>query len=94
MRTGHLDAVNRRTTVVVPGDGRNNGRPPNEAALKEIARHARQTVWITPEPRYGWSLGGCDMPRYARIVDRVEVVRNVAELGAVAEALVAGAPAE
>ena len=86
--------MNNRTTVVILGDGRNNGRRPGEDALAEIARHARQTVWITPEPRYGWSLGGCDMPRYARIVDRVEVVRNVAELGAVAEALVAGAPAE
>ncbi len=90
----HASAVNNRTTVVILGDGRNNGRRPGEDALAEIARHARQTVWITPEPRYGWSLGGCDMPRYARIVDRVEVVRNVAELGAVAEALVAGAPAE
>ena len=51
-------------------------------------------MWITPEPRYSWALGGCDMPRYARIVDRVEVVRNVNELGAVAESLVAGVPAE
>jgi hypothetical protein len=48
-------------------------------------------VWITPEPRWGWTLGGCDMPRYARICDRVEVVRNVAELAAVAESLVAEA---
>jgi uncharacterized protein len=87
-------AVNHRTTVVILGDGRNNGRRPGEAALEEIARHARQVVWITPEPRWSWTLGGCDMPRYARICDRVEVVRNVAELGAVAEALVAGAPAE
>jgi hypothetical protein len=35
MRTGHLAAVNRRTTVVVLGDGRNNGRPPDVAALEE-----------------------------------------------------------
>ena len=87
-------AVNNRTTVVILGDARNNGRRPGEDALEEIARHARQVVWLTPEPRYSWALGGCDMPRYARIVDRVEVVRNVAELGAAAEALVAGAPAE
>jgi uncharacterized protein with von Willebrand factor type A (vWA) domain len=89
---GHGGAVNNRTTVVILGDGRNNGRPPNERALEEIAGHARQVVWITPEPRWGWTLGGCDMPRYARVCDRVEVVRNVAELGAVAESLVAGAP--
>jgi uncharacterized protein len=88
---GFGGAVNHRTTVVILGDGRNNGRPPGERALEEIARHARQVVWITPEPRWGWTLGGCDMPRYARICDRVEVVRNVAELAATAEALVAAA---
>jgi uncharacterized protein with von Willebrand factor type A (vWA) domain len=90
---GFAGAVNKRTTVVILGDGRNNGRPPNVEALEEIARHARQIVWITPEPRWGWTLGGCDMPRYAPVCDRVDVVRDVAELGAVAESLVAGAPA-
>jgi uncharacterized protein with von Willebrand factor type A (vWA) domain len=89
---GFAGAANHRTTVVILGDGRNNGRAPGEAALEEIARHARRLVWITPEPRWSWTLGGCDMPRYARICDRVEVVRNVVELGAVAEGLVAGAP--
>jgi len=63
LRTGFLGAINRRTTVVVLGDGRNNGRPPNEAALEEIGRHARRLLWMTPEPRWGWSLGSCDMPR-------------------------------
>jgi uncharacterized protein len=87
---GFSGAVNHRTTVVILGDARNNGRPPGDEALDEIARHARQLVWITPEPRWSWTLGGCDMPRYARICDRVEVVRNVAELGAVAEGLVVG----
>jgi uncharacterized protein with von Willebrand factor type A (vWA) domain len=87
-------AVNNRTTVVILGDGRNNGRRPGEDALEEIARHARQLVWITPEPRWSWTLGGCDLPRYARICDRVEVVRNVAELGVVAEGLVTGVAAE
>jgi uncharacterized protein with von Willebrand factor type A (vWA) domain len=87
-------AVNNRTTVVILGDGRNNGRRPGEDALDEIARHARQLVWITPEPRWSWTLGGCDLPRYARICDRVVVVRNVAELGVVAEGLVTGVAAE
>ena len=85
--------MNHRTTVVVLGDGRNNGRPPGEDALHEIAGHARELVWITPEPRWSWALGGCDMQRYARACDRVEVVRNVAELAAVAEALVRPEPA-
>jgi uncharacterized protein with von Willebrand factor type A (vWA) domain len=89
-RIAFAGAVNRRTTVVILGDGRNNGRPTGEDALHEIARHAREVVWITPEPRWSWALGGCDMPRYAKACDRVEVVRDVAELGAVAEAIARG----
>jgi uncharacterized protein with von Willebrand factor type A (vWA) domain len=88
MVTGVAPALNRRTTVVVLGDGRNNGRPPNEAALQRIAARVRQLIWITPEPKWGWTLGGCDMPRYEPICDRVEVVRNAEELAGVAETLV------
>ena len=74
--------------MVVLGDGRNNGRPPNEAALEEIAARARQVIWITPEPKWGWTLGSCDMPLYERICNRVEVVRTAEEPAAVAEGLV------
>lgn len=91
-RTEHLTAVTRRTTVVVLGDGRNNGRPPNLAALEEVADHARRLVWLTPEARWGWALGGCDLPLYERLCDRVEVVRTVEDLAGVAESLVAGRP--
>jgi uncharacterized protein len=76
----HGSAVTRRTTVVVLGDGRGNGRDPNLTAFAEIARRARETVWLTPEPRYSWGLGGCDLPAYAEFCDRVHVVRDLAGL--------------
>jgi len=49
---------------------------------------ARQLIWITPEPRWGWALGSCDLPRYEALCDRVEIVRTAEELGGVAERLV------
>jgi hypothetical protein len=70
------------------GDGRNNGKWANVAAFEEIAQHARQVIWITPEPKWGWSLGSCDMPLYEPLCDRVEVVRTVDQLAGVAEELV------
>ena len=73
---------------MILGDGRNNGKCPNAPALEEISQHARQVVWITPEPKWGWSLGSCDMPLYEPICDRVEVVRTVDQLAGVAEELV------
>lgn len=72
--------INRRTTVIVLGDGRGNGNDPGLAAFEEIARRARETVWITPEPRYSWGLGSCDLPAYAAHCDRVHVVRDLAGL--------------
>jgi uncharacterized protein with von Willebrand factor type A (vWA) domain len=87
-RNEHLSTINHRTTVVILGDGRNNGKPPNLEALEEIAQHAKQLIWITPEPKWGWSLGSCDMPLYEPICDRVEVVRTVDQLASVAEELV------
>ncbi len=84
----HLPTINHRTTVVILGDGRNNGKPPNVEALEEITQHARQVVWITPEPRWGWSLGSCDMPLYEQVCNRVEVVRDVDGLANVAEGLI------
>jgi uncharacterized protein with von Willebrand factor type A (vWA) domain len=34
-------------------------------------------VWLTPEPRFSWGLGACDLPKYAPYCDRV---RQVADL--------------
>lgn len=76
----HSSAVTRRTTVLVLGDGRTNARDPNLAAFEEITRRARETVWLTPEPRYSWGLGSCDLPGYAEFCDRVRVVRDLTGL--------------
>jgi len=73
----HASAVTRRTTVVVLGDGRNNANDPNLAAFEELTRRARETIWLTPEPRYSWGLGSCDLPGYAEFCDRVRVVRDL-----------------
>jgi Protein containing von Willebrand factor type A (vWA) domain len=76
----HASAVTRRTTVLVLGDARNNGNDPNLGAFEEITRRARETIWLTPEPRYSWCLGSCDLPAYAEFCDRVRVVRDLSGL--------------
>jgi len=83
----YLPTINHRSTLVVLGDGRNNGKNPNVRAFEEMAQHARQVIWITPEPKWGWSLGSCDMPLYELLCDRVEVVRTIDQLAGVAEEL-------
>jgi uncharacterized protein with von Willebrand factor type A (vWA) domain len=84
----HVQAVNGRTTVIILGDGRGNRRQPNSWILEELRRRCKQLIWLTPEARHSWVLGGSDMPTYAPICHRVEVVRNLDQLGRVAESLV------
>ncbi|POX38537.1 VWA domain-containing protein [Streptomyces sp. Ru73] len=76
----HGGAFNRRTTFLVLGDGRGNGNDPGTGAFAELARRVRRTLWLTPEPRYSWGLGACDLPRYAEYCDRVHVVGDLAGL--------------
>lgn len=80
----HLGALTRRTSVLVLGDARGNGTDPGVEAFETIARRARRMVWLTPEPRYSWRLGRCDIGFYAEFCERVEVVRDVSALTRVA----------
>jgi uncharacterized protein with von Willebrand factor type A (vWA) domain len=82
-------AVDRRSTVIVLGDGRGNGNDPNLEAFAEITRRARETIWLTPEPRYSWGLGGCDLPGYAEYCSRVRVVRDLTGLETAAQEMAA-----
>ncbi len=87
----HLSAINQRTTVLILGDGRGNGHPANAWVLEEIGRRARQLIWFTPEKRPHWDLGGSDMPTYAELCDRVEVVRSLDQFDEVVDEMVTGA---
>lgn len=80
-------AITRRVTVLVLGDGRGNNNDPGLAAFEEITRRARATIWLTPEPRYSWALGACDLPAYGEFCDRVQVVRNLGGLDLVSESM-------
>jgi uncharacterized protein with von Willebrand factor type A (vWA) domain len=76
----HLDAVDRRTTVVFLGDGRNNYNDPRLDLFEQIKRRARRVVWFNPEPRHQWGTGDSDMPHYAPLCDSVHQVSNLSEL--------------
>ncbi len=86
-REEYSSAVNRRSTVLVLGDARGNGNDPNLDAFAEITRRAKTTLWLTPEPQYSWTLGRCDLPLYAELCDKVEVVRDLSALTRVADEL-------
>lgn len=53
-----------RSTVIVLGDARTNGREPHADAFAEIAERAGRTFWLNPEPRLYWNYGDSVMSAY------------------------------
>lgn len=78
----HLDAVDRRTTVVVLGDARSNYLDPNVGALATLKRRAARIIWLNPEPRASWGFGDSEMLRYLPFCSFAAPVRSLAELRA------------
>ncbi|MGO9265621.1 MAG: vWA domain-containing protein [Candidatus Binataceae bacterium] len=84
----HLAAVNKRTTVIILGDARNNYNLPHDWALKEVKQRARRVIWLNPESRNTWGFGDSEMERYAVHCDLVEECRNLNQLYRVIDQLV------
>lgn len=86
-----LDAINHRTTVVILGDGRNNYNSPRLDLIKDLQRRSRRLIWFNPENPRQWGTGDSDMLEYAPLCDQVFMVRNLAQLSAAVDKLMAGA---
>ncbi len=76
----YLDTVDHRTTFIVVGDGRNNFNDPRLDIFRTIARRARATIWLNPEPPALWGTGDSDMQGYAPLCDHTFQVNNLQQL--------------
>jgi len=84
----YLSAVNKRTTVIVLGDGRNNYNLPHEWVLRDVQQRAKQVIWLNPENRMTWGFGDSEMDRYAPYCTLVEECRNLNQLYRVVDRIV------
>jgi uncharacterized protein with von Willebrand factor type A (vWA) domain len=53
-----------RSTVIVLGDARTNGRDPHPEAFARLTERAGRTFWLNPEPRLYWNYGDSVMAAY------------------------------
>jgi uncharacterized protein len=53
-----------RSTVIVLGDARTNGREPHAEVFARVAERAGRTFWLNPEPRLYWNYGDSVMAAY------------------------------
>jgi uncharacterized protein with von Willebrand factor type A (vWA) domain len=60
------DELDPRSTVIVLGDARTNGREPHAEVFGRISERAGRTFWLNPEPRLYWNYGDSVMAAYER----------------------------
>jgi uncharacterized protein with von Willebrand factor type A (vWA) domain len=60
-----MHRIDRRTTVLILGDARNNRGEAHAEIMKTLYGRARRVIWLNPEPVSFWGLGDSEMKRYA-----------------------------
>jgi uncharacterized protein len=82
-------SVDRRTTIVILGDGRTNYFPDEAAAVRRLRDRARALLWLCPEGPGSWGSGDSAMLRYAAAASQVLVARTARELSVAAREITA-----
>jgi uncharacterized protein len=83
-----LDSLDRKTTILILGDARNNYNDPQAWALRLIRERVKGIIWLNPEGQWGWGIGDSVMPLYAPACNVVRECRTIAQLGEVVDNLV------
>jgi hypothetical protein len=82
-----VDDLDPRSTVIVLGDARTNGREPRAGAFGAIAERAGRTFWLNPEPKLYWNYGDSVMGVYEPHCDGVFECATTRQLEAFVKAL-------
>lgn len=87
----HLREIDRRTTVVILGDGRTNYHDAAPEVISRVRSRARAVLWLCPEGRGQWGQGDSAMARYAPLCTAVYEVACAADLERAVRGLLATA---
>ena len=74
------DAIDRRTTVIMLGDARNNNGDPRTDIMQWIHQRSRRVVWLNPEPETFWGSGDSEMLRYRPYCHVAKTFRTISHL--------------
>jgi uncharacterized protein with von Willebrand factor type A (vWA) domain len=88
-----VDDLDPRSTVIVLGDARTNGREPHARAFGAVAERAGRMFWMNPEPRLYWNYGDSVMAAYEPYCDGVFECWSTKQLEGFVNALTQQRPA-
>jgi uncharacterized protein with von Willebrand factor type A (vWA) domain len=79
-KTRYMDILNKKTTLIIIGDGRTNYANPEEKILDEMRERSRRLIWLNPETAYFWYTGDSEMRTYMQYCDEVRPCQNLNQL--------------
>lgn len=84
LRRKCLKDIDRKTTVIILGDARNNYGNPRSEILREVYEKSQRLIWLNPEPRSSWNQGDAEMRKYLPACHQAEVCNSLIHLERVA----------
>jgi len=87
-KTRYMDILNKKTTLIIIGDGRTNYANPEEKILDEMREKSRRLIWLNPETHYFWYTGDSEMRTYMQYCNEVRPCQNLNQLLDFVESLV------
>jgi uncharacterized protein with von Willebrand factor type A (vWA) domain len=76
----YMDILNKKTTLIIIGDGRSNYSNPEEQILDEMRERCRRVIWLNPETESFWYTGDSEMRAYQACCDEVRPCQNLNQL--------------
>lgn len=76
----HENKIDRRTTIIIMGDGRSNYGDPRLDLFRDFAGRAKRIIWLNPEGRPLWGTGDSVIPRYEPFCAQMSHVATLKDL--------------
>lgn len=80
LKTAHWNHIDRKTTLIILGDGRSNYGDGRLDIFKEATARAKRTIWLCPEQKPLWGTGDSLMLRYqpyCTVMSEVATLRDL-----------------
>jgi len=79
-KADYMDILNKKTTLIIIGDGRSNYTNPEAGILNEMREKCRRVLWLNPETEVFWYSGDSEMSTYEEICNEVRPCGNLNQL--------------
>jgi len=75
-----MDVLNKKTTLIIIGDGRSNYSNPEVEILDDMRDRCRRLIWLNPETKQFWYSGDSEMRTYEGSCHEVRPCQNLNQL--------------